>query len=131
MTDRHPWITQGDAAEWTIDILLFGEGVQDGKGGVFKIRSGDTSIKELAEVYEKVYGTEVELVKQGSVGELEAKLEEMRKTPAPLAYFGWMSEAAALIASKGLWEMKKVDRLEQFKTPVSLKEWLEGKKSNA
>jgi hypothetical protein len=82
-------------------------------------------------VYEKVYGTKVDLVREGSVEELEEKLVEMRKAPAPLAYFGWMSEAAALVASKGLWEMKKVDRLEQFKTPLSLEEWLEESKSNA
>ena len=130
ITDKHPWITQSDAAEWTIDILLYGEGVKAGNGGIFKIQTGNTTIKELAAMYQKVYRTEVEVVREGSVEELEAKLAEMRKLPAPLAYFGWMSEAAALIASKGLWEMKKVDKLEQFKTPVSLEQWLKEKKSN-
>jgi hypothetical protein len=82
-------------------------------------------------VYEKVYGTKVEHVREGSVKELEAKLIAIREKPAPLAYFGWMSEAAALLASKGLWELKKVDKLEQFKAPVSLEQWLTIKKSKA
>lgn len=130
-TDKHPWITQSDAAEWTIDVLLYGEGVQAGNGGIFRIQTGNTTIKELAAVYQKVYGTEVELVLEGSVEDLDTKLTTLRKVPAPMAYFGWMSEAAALIASKGLWEMKKVDKLEQFKTPVSLVQWLMEKKSNS
>jgi hypothetical protein len=130
-TDKHPWIAQGDAAEWTIDILLHGEGVQAGNGGIFKIQSGNTTIEELAAVYENVYGTKVEVVCEGSAEELESKLAEMRKVPAPLAYFGWMSEAAALVASKGLWEMKKVDKLVQFRTPVPLEQWLREKRSSA
>jgi len=129
ITDKHPWTTQSDAAEWTIDILLYGKGVQAGEGGVFKIQAGNTSIKELAVVYEKVYGTKVDLVRDGSVEELETKLATMREIPTPLAYFGWMSEAAALLASKGLWEMTKVDKLEQFKTPASLERWLEERKN--
>lgn len=48
----------------------------------------------------------------------------MRSAPAPLAYFGWISEAAALIASDGLWEMKNADQLESFKAPDSLEQWL-------
>lgn len=114
-----------------LDILLYGEGVQAGNGGIFKIQAGNTTIKELAAVYQKVYGVEVELIRQGSAEELEAKLVKLRSVPAPLAYFGWMSAAAALIASKGLWEMKKVYKLKQFKTPVSLDQWLEEKKSKA
>lgn len=130
-TDKHPWIAQRDAAEWTIDILLHGDGVLAGKGGVFKIQTGSTSIDELAAVHEKVYGVKVEFVIEVSAEELESKLIEMRKVQAPLAYFGWMSQAAALLASKGLWEMTKVDKLEQFKVPVSLEQWLREKKNEA
>ena len=130
-SDKHPWTSQSDAVEWTIDILLYGDGVQAGNGGVFKIQNGNTSIEELAAVYQKVYGNSVEIIREGSVEDLENKLAEMRKVPAPLAYFGWMSEAAALLASRGLWEMKKVDKLEHFKKPVSLEGWLREKKSIA
>lgn len=41
-----------------------GEVVQAGRGGKFKIRSGVTTIWELADVYEVVHGTQVDVVDQ-------------------------------------------------------------------
>lgn len=117
--DKWPWSTQNDVAEWTIDILLYGDGVQAGKGGFFKVRSGVTTIEELAAVYEKVFGTKVDLIREGDVGELEAKLAKLRKEDRR-GYLGYMSEAAAMIASKGLWENKDVTILDQFMKPTSL-----------
>ncbi|KAI0535127.1 hypothetical protein GGR58DRAFT_519652 [Xylaria digitata] len=106
--DKWPWSTQDDAAEWTIDILLHEECVQAGQGGFFKISSGVTTIKELAEMYELVFETKVGVLrKQNRTG-----------------YFGYMSEAAAVLASKGLWENKDVTVLNQFRKPTPLEQYL-------
>jgi nucleoside-diphosphate-sugar epimerase len=122
ITDKWPWSTQDDAAEWTIDILLHGEGVQAGKGGFFKICSGVTTVAELATLYQKVFEVEVEVVREGSVEDLEATLAKLRKEDRA-GYFGYMFEAAAVLASKGLWENKDVTVLGQFRKPTSLEQY--------
>jgi nucleoside-diphosphate-sugar epimerase len=122
-TDKWPWTTQDDAAEWTIDVLLYGDGVQAGNGGFFKFSSGVTTIEELAAVYESVLGTKIDLIREGDVEDLEKKLTEVRKDNRN-GYFEYMSEAAAVIASKGLWENKDVTVLGQFKKPTSLAQYL-------
>ncbi|TGJ78461.1 hypothetical protein E0Z10_g10306 [Xylaria hypoxylon] len=122
--DKLPWSTQDDAAEWTIDILLHGEGVQAGRGGCFKFSSGVTTIIELAEVYESVCGTKVDLVSEGSTKDLEASLASLRKENRA-GYFGYMVEAAAVVASKGLWENRNVTVLDQFRKPTSLGQYLQ------
>ncbi|GAW12883.1 hypothetical protein ANO14919_022540 [Xylariales sp. No.14919] len=122
--DRWPWTTQDDAAEWTIDILLHGEGVTEGRGGVFKFSSGVTTIKELAETYELVFETKVDVVREGSTEDLETKLARLRQENRA-GYFGYMSEAAAVLASKGLWENRNVTVLPQFRKPTSLVQYLQ------
>jgi nucleoside-diphosphate-sugar epimerase len=127
-TDKWPWSTQDDAAEWTIDILLYGEGLQAGKGGFFKISSGVTTIEGLAAVYDKVFETRIQLTREGSIEDLEAKLARLRRENRT-GYFEFMSEAAAVIASKGLWENKDVTVLDQFRKPTSLLESLRRSKT--
>jgi NAD(P)-dependent dehydrogenase (short-subunit alcohol dehydrogenase family) len=126
-TDKWPWTAQEDAAEWTIDILLYGDGVQAGKGGFFKISSGVTTIEELAAAYEKVLETKVDVVREGDVQDLDAKLAKLRKDNRT-GYIEYMSEAAAMVASKGQWEHKDATVLEQFKQPTSLAQYLAGTK---
>lgn len=121
--DKWPWSTQDDAAEWTIDILLHGEGVQAGRGGLFKFSSGVTTIKELAEVHELVFGNKVEVVREGSTEDLEEELARLRKADRS-GYFKYMFEAAAVLASKGLWENRDVTVLPQFRAPTLLEEYL-------
>jgi nucleoside-diphosphate-sugar epimerase len=121
-TDKYPWSTTEDAAEWTIDILLYGDGVQAGKGGFFKIRSAVTTIEELAAMYGKVYGTKVEVTREGNREDLEIELMRLRKEKGRARAIEHMSEAAALIASRGGWENKEVTILSQFKKPTTLEE---------
>jgi len=130
---KWPWITQGDCAEYTIDVLLHGEGVQAGKGGIFKFRSGVATIAEFAEAYETVHGVKVDLVRKGDVADLEKELAAMRKAGGrtPGAFYGWMGEAAALLASKGLWENTDVTLLKEFRKPTSLVEHFAAEKKLA
>jgi nucleoside-diphosphate-sugar epimerase len=123
LVDKWPWSTQDDAANWTIDILIHGKGVQAGEGGFFKIRSGVTTIQELAAVYEKVFAAKINTVREGSVEDLEAKLWALRKEK-PSAYFEYMNEAAAVLASRGLWESKDFTFLDQFREPTPLEQYL-------
>jgi hypothetical protein len=76
---KWPWSTQDDAAAWTIDILLYGDGVQAGNGGFFTVRSGETTIEELATVHEKVFATKVDVTREGNVEDLETELARLRK----------------------------------------------------
>jgi nucleoside-diphosphate-sugar epimerase len=101
-TSKWPWSTQNDAAEWTIDVLLHGDGVQAGKGGFFRIRSGDTTIRELAAAYEKVFGTKIQVNREGDLEDLEAEVARLRKENGRAGYFKYMSETGALVASKGM-----------------------------
>jgi nucleoside-diphosphate-sugar epimerase len=119
---KWPWSTQDDAASRTIDILLHGDGVQAGKGGFFKIRSGVTTIEELAVVYEKVFGVKVDVTRAGSVDDLEKELARLREEKGRIGYGEYMAEAAALIASKGLWENRDLTVLDQFKKSPTLEE---------
>lgn len=119
---KWPWSTQDDAASRTIDILLYGDGVQAGKGGFFKIRSGVTTIEELAVVYEKVFGVKVDVTRAGSVDDLEKELARLREEKGRTGYGEYMAEAAALIASKGLWENRDLTVLDQFKKSPTLEE---------
>ncbi|PVH81917.1 NAD(P)-binding protein [Cadophora sp. DSE1049] len=126
---KWPWSSQDDAAAWTIDILMFGDGVQEGKGGFFKFSSGVTTIKELAETYERVHGVKVDVVRQGSVEDLEAQLARLRVEKGVAMNHLYMSEAAAVIGSNGLWENKDVVSLKQFRKPISLEDYFTQEKN--
>jgi hypothetical protein len=104
--------------------MLYGDGVQAGKGGFFKIRSGVTTVKELAAVYEQVFETKVDISREGSVEELETELARLRTEKGRIGYLEYMWEAAAVIASKGLWDSRDVTVLKQFKQPTTLEQYL-------
>ena len=59
--------------------MSYEDGVQAGNGGFFKIRSGETTIEELAAVHEKVFETRVDVTREGSVEDLEAELALLPK----------------------------------------------------
>ena len=128
--NKWPWSTQDDTAAWTIDILMYGDGVQAGKGGFFKFSSGVTTVAELAATYEKVFGTKIEVTREGSQEDIEADLARLRKEKGVTGYFEYMWEAAVVLAGKGLWENKDVTVLEQFSKPTSLEAYLTEAKKN-
>ncbi|KAK6440453.1 hypothetical protein LTR95_003319 [Oleoguttula sp. CCFEE 5521] len=126
--NKWPWNTQDDVAEWTIDILLHAPGVLAGDGGYFKICSGVATITELATTYEKVFKTRVNVTRKGTLHDLEGQLARLRKLKGRAGYFEYMGEAAAVVASKGLWENTDVTVLDQFRHPTSLEEFLSREK---
>lgn len=91
---------------------------------LLQICSGVTTIRELATVYEKLSGTKVNAVQEGSLEDLVEELARLRKEKCKARNVEYMSEAAAVLASKGLWEMRGITVLEQFKEATSLEGWL-------
>ncbi|KAM0324616.1 hypothetical protein ACHAQA_008005 [Verticillium albo-atrum] len=124
-TVKYPWSTTEDIAAWTIEILLNGDGVQEGKGGFFRVCSGENTVEELAAIYEESTGTAVEVTRRGSLDELEAEVAHDRKTKARDAWFEYLPKAAVLLGNKGSWTWKQRENLDHAKVPTSLKLWLE------
>lgn len=125
----YPWSTQDDAAEYTIDVLLYGKGVREGEGGFFRVRSGVTSVREMAAVYEMVYGEKVVVERVGRREDLERELEGQRRVKGAKGADEYMGLAAAVVASKGLWEKGEMTRLEEMREPMGMEAWLTGEKS--
>ncbi|KAF4834922.1 hypothetical protein CGCTS75_v002680 [Colletotrichum tropicale] len=120
----HPWTEQDDAAAWTIEILLNGEGVREGKGGFFRIRSGEHTIEDLALIYEETTGTYVEVRRQGDLVDLANEVAGMRREKGRARYIEYLPQTAALIADQGLWKMKDNVSLEHIRKPTALEQHL-------
>jgi len=123
--NKYCWSTQDDAAAFTIEVLLKGAGVQEGRGGFFRFYSGKNTIEEFASVYEKVSGTKVEVVKEGSTQDLEAELARQRITKPLTSCFEWVFHATALLSIKGLWEMENTTALDQGRKPSTLEAYVQ------
>lgn len=123
---KYSWTSQDDAAAWTIEILLNGEGVQEGKGGFFRIRSGEVTIDSLAEAYKRVTGNEVEITRVGGVEDLENDAARSRSEHGREKYWAYNAECISLVGTKGGWEMKEEDitSLTHIKKPRTLEECL-------
>ncbi|KAF6817228.1 hypothetical protein CPLU01_13636 [Colletotrichum plurivorum] len=119
-----PWTTQDDAAAWTIEVLLNGNGVQEGKGGFFSMHSGEHTIEELALAYEEETGTYVDVRRQGSLVDLADELARLRREKGRLRYFEYLPEAAALIGNRGRWKMEDVVDFRDVRKPTSLEQYL-------
>ncbi|KAK1851698.1 nad dependent epimerase [Colletotrichum chrysophilum] len=120
----HSWTDQDDAAAWTIEILLNGEGVREGKGGFFRIRSGEHTIEDLALIYEEATGTYVEVRRQGDLVDLANEVAGMRREKSRARYIEYLPQTAALIADQGLWKMKDTVSLEHIHRPTALEQHL-------
>ncbi|CRK34769.1 hypothetical protein HYQ45_008088 [Verticillium longisporum] len=102
---KHPWVTQDDAAVYTIDVLLHGKGVQDAQGGFFHIPSGRSTIAEIAEAYGRVSGKPYEVEKADSLDELRQQVDESRKRLGRGRAWDYASLAMQLESNSGIFEM--------------------------
>lgn len=125
-TTKLSWSSLDDVAAYTIEILVNGEGVREGKGGFFRFRSGEVSIEEFAEIYRRVSGRDTEIKRMGDVADLERHLANLRLKHGRTGLFAYMSEAGALIDLKGDWEFKpeELTVLDHVKKPRSFEECL-------
>lgn len=104
---KYPWVDFGEIAPWTIEVLLNGKGVLEGDGGFFKFSYGEYTIRELAAAYEEVTGTKVEVIRQGSLEELEELRARELKEHGRGRLWEYASRSFELISTKGLWECKE------------------------
>lgn len=123
-TRKCHWAVLEDVAPWTIDILLRKD-VQEGKGGFFQMHSGASTIEELAAVYQKVTGTNVDVVRSGSLEELEAKVANDRKEKGRSRYIEYMADAGALLTAKGKFVMADLTVTENPKKFTTMEEYVE------
>lgn len=125
---KYPWSTTEDIAAWTIEVLINGKGVQEGKGGFFRFRSGEHTLEELAAIYEKVTGTPVDVVRQGDLEDLQALVANERKTKDRTAYFDYLPQAATLLGTQGIWKLDNCEKLDHIRAPTPMEEWLKTQK---
>ena len=120
------WSSQVDAAAYTIEILLNGEGVQEGKGGFFRFRSGEVTIESLAEAYKRVSGNDVEVTRMGDLEDLKRVLASLRSQHGRAGYWEYIVESFTVIGSGTAWEMKEEElaKLDHVKRPRLLEECL-------
>ena len=123
---RWSWVSQVDAAAYTIEILLNGSGVQEGKGGVFRFRSGELTIESLAETYKRVTGNEVEITRVGDLEDLKQELTTLQAEVGRENYWSYAPKTVTLIGSGPAWEMEQdeITNLDHVKKPQTLEECL-------
>ncbi|RSM16702.1 hypothetical protein CDV31_004474 [Fusarium ambrosium] len=119
------WIAQEDAAAWTIE-LLFNKDVQEGKGGVFRFRSGEVTLDELVAAYHKATGSPAKVVRAGSVEDIAQEVQAARAEKGPAGYWDYAAQAVALNVSRGVWDIPadEVTILDYAKKPTTLEEYL-------
>ncbi|ETS74450.1 hypothetical protein PFICI_14316 [Pestalotiopsis fici W106-1] len=117
-----PWTAMDDAAAWTIEILLNGEGVQEGRGGVFQFQSGYNSLEELVAVYEEELGVEVQLVCRGNTQDLEQRLASLEKDGSRQRISDHTYLAWSRLGLKGCWDLQNPLRFDNAKQPTTFAE---------
>ncbi|CAG9942899.1 unnamed protein product [Clonostachys rosea f. rosea IK726] len=113
---KYPWSATEDIAAWTIEILMNGKGVQEGKGGFFRFCSGENTVEEFAAIYQNCTGTEVEVVNEGRLEDLEAEVARDRETKGRAAWFEYLPKVALLLGNKGSWKWDEREILDHVKT---------------
>ncbi|KAK1635524.1 hypothetical protein BDP81DRAFT_490201 [Colletotrichum phormii] len=110
----HPWTAQDDVAAWTIEILINGDGVQEGKGG------------RLAMAYEEATRTFVEFKRQGTLEMLAEEIARLRREKGRARNFEYLPEVVAFLYDQGLFEVpaSEITALGHVRKPTSLEEHL-------
>ncbi|KAI9038462.1 uncharacterized protein KD926_010774 [Aspergillus affinis] len=124
-TKRVSWTTMDDAAAYTIEILCNDPAVRAGQGGIFRFRSGELTLREMAAVYEKVTGKEVVVVCKGSLEDGERALDAAKKEKGRAGIWERLLLSSSVVAARGLWEFRKpVMDLTYVKKPKSFEDHL-------
>jgi len=119
---KFPWTAHEDVAAYTIEILLDGQGVQDGLGGFFRVKSGEHTFHEFAAAYEEVMGDKVRVIKRGTEEQLDELLAKERRTKGRSHYMEYISLAAAKAGSKGSWAYDSYTDLSHVRQPLPLQD---------
>lgn len=124
------WSHLNDVADWTID-LLFRNDVQEGKGGFFNMQSGASTLEEIASTWERVTGTKVDLVREGSLKDLEVRVAKARAEKGRGRYIEYIQDATSYLHTKGLFAMDEFTATRHPERFTTLEETVRERTQNA
>ncbi|PVH82882.1 hypothetical protein DL98DRAFT_618365, partial [Cadophora sp. DSE1049] len=119
------WTTEKDAGEFSIEAVT-ADGAEN--GGFYMVCSGLTSLNDIVKTYEKVRGVKVDIVRMGSVEELESTARKARAEGSKVSIWGYIGFFYSLMAIRKQPKEADLD-LEEFSKVrrTSLKEFLQQK----
>ncbi|OTA81643.1 hypothetical protein M434DRAFT_17301 [Hypoxylon sp. CO27-5] len=116
------WTTERDAAEFTAEIVQRDDASQ---GGFWNVCSGARSLRQIAETYQHVRGTDVKVNVKGTIDELENKALTARKNGDKRNFHLYTGLFYQLYASDGTLLFRKLDNDKLRVTGTSLTRFLE------
>ncbi|CAI6072917.1 unnamed protein product [Clonostachys chloroleuca] len=98
----------------------------EGKGSVFRFRSGAVTLDELAPAYHKATGTQAKGVQAGSAEDIAHEVQAAREEKGLAGYWDYTVQAVALKVSRGAWDIPadQVTNLDSSKKPTAPEEYL-------
>lgn len=108
-TGDEPWTftTEADAGAFSIEVVA---GPDAEEGGFVNLVSWVKSLREVAEIYEKVHpGARVDITEKGSVEELERKAVAGRAKWGRSKFWEYHRFFFQLFTIKGVWNLGKLD----------------------
>jgi nucleoside-diphosphate-sugar epimerase len=100
--EKYQWTTEEDAAKFTIELIM-SEEARSGNGGFFSAWSGEHSVVEIAQVYEKLHGKAICLKNMGTVEDLEKKALADRAQATPAGFWGYIGAFYQLFTINRRW----------------------------
>lgn len=100
--EKYQWTTEEDAARFSVELIM-SEEAKSGNGGYFSAWSGEHSVKEIAQVYEKVRGKPISLKNMGTVKDLERKALADRAASTPAGFWGYIGAFYQLFTINERW----------------------------
>ncbi|KAF7554056.1 hypothetical protein G7Z17_g3152 [Cylindrodendrum hubeiense] len=122
-TRKIHWSALDDVAEWTIDLLQIRD-VQEGKGGTYQMQSGAATLEEIAAAWTKATGEKVDLIKRGSLEDLESLVYTERKEKGVGRYIEYLVNATSLLHTRGAFVMTELNLTESSKSLTTLDQYL-------
>lgn len=119
------WTTMQDAAEFSIDLLTRKD-VQEGKGGYFSVKSGESNAKDIARAYENVTGVSVDVKHVGTVDNLGQQLQQARQEHGPSEYMQYVPLLAQLFGYRGKFHLQDAESAPNRRHPMSLEDLIRG-----
>jgi hypothetical protein len=100
------WTTVGDAAAFTVAVLEHDGAIE---GGCWSVCSGANSLRELASMYSKLRGIEVDIVQLGSEDALRRKVQSAKDGLGVKNWPFYIGYLVQLHTIDGKWALKSLD----------------------
>ncbi|KAJ5644157.1 uncharacterized protein N7484_006664 [Penicillium longicatenatum] len=117
------WTSMRDAAEFSIDLLARKD-IQEGAGGYFSVKSGESSPFDIARMYENVTGIKVDITQVGSVEGLGQQLHQARSKYASHDYKKYVPLELQLLGYKGKLQLRNAETVVNGRPTMDLEDML-------